>query len=117
MVVLNQNTRSQINNYIHPGMRAGGGTYPWDAMNDIIRNKKVNEVVVLTDGGTSTRGNCIAGGGYRSYADCYSLYNQTRTNQEGESNPLKISAVALDTSCSYWLGPLAKKNGGTCVRA
>jgi len=111
-VALSGNSRAAINQFIR-GIYADGGTNPWDAMNLLMRDQSVKRVVVLTDGGTNTEGSCIAGGGYGQYADCYAQYNASYRL----SSPVKIDAVALDTSCSNWLGPLASKNGGSCVAA
>ena len=111
-VALSGSSRGAINQFIR-GIRAGGGTNPWEAINTLMRDQSVKRVVVLTDGGTNTGGYCIAGGGYKQYADCYAQYNASNR----PSSPVKIDAVALDTSCSHWLGPLASKNGGSCVAA
>ena len=66
--------------------------------NDSITGKRndyrVKRIVVLTDGGTSTTGNCFAGGGRMLHAQCYQRYN---ANQRVNDN-LKIDSVALDTS-------------------
>ena len=117
-------TKSNINdiiNYIR-SFSAGGGTNPWPAINHLIQARwndsvtgkrndyRVKRIVVLTDGGTSTSGNCFAGGGRMLHAQCYQRYN---ANQRVNDN-LKIDSVALDTRCSYWLQALSDRNGGTC---
>lgn len=110
-VALNAISRNAINQFIM-GINANGGTNPWGAMDSLMRDQSVKSILILTDGGTSTSGNCIAGG-YKSYADCYAQYNATKR----PSNPVAIKSVALGTSCSLWLGPLSTKNGGTCLEA
>lgn len=110
-VPLNSASRNKINRFIR-NIRAGGGTNPWPAIDNLMRRPDVKRLVVLTDGYTRTSGSCIAGG-YMSYADCYAKYNA----QSRPSDPVQIDSVGLDTSCSNWLGPLANKNGGSCVSA
>ena len=118
-------TSSNINDIIRyiNTFRAGGGTNPWPAINNLIQSRwydaakrqtdyRVKRLVILTDGMTRTRGSCFSGG-YMSYADCYQQYNaRNRPN-----DMMTIDSVAMDTSCSYWLQALSDKNGGTCRRA
>jgi len=110
--ILNSSNRRDINNFIGT-FRPMGGTYPWDAVNEIIQNSRVNRLVVLTDGGTSTYGTCFFNGQYMKFADCYSEYNRIRR----PGRMMTINSVALDTSCTLWLGELSTKNGGSCIEA
>ena len=45
-------------------LRAGGGTRPWSRIDKAIQSNDVEQVVLLSDGWTSTYGRCIHTGRY-----------------------------------------------------
>ena len=96
-------------------LRAGGGTRPWNGINDAIQSSEVEQIIVLSDGWTSTSGRCFHNGRYYTFAECYKDYNdQIRaTKPEGT---VQIDSISLRNDfCSRgWMGQLASVNQGNC---
>ena len=105
-------------------IRAGGGTRPWSGMDKAIQSNDVEQVVLLSDGWTSTYGRCIHTGRYERYSDCYQKFNNdVRNNPNQTFNSTKYdNDVIIDTlsignnfcAGNGWLGDLSSKNNGKC---
>ena len=112
-------------------LRAGGGTRPWGGLDQSIRDSRVSQITILSDGITPASGRCFHNGRYMKYADCYSDFNAKRG--QTSAGDVAIESVSLGYDfCSgnslpswfryyqrwgysgSWLGELASKNGGSC---
>lgn len=114
---LSANNRNFLKRLIN-GLYAGGGTDPWRHTHKMMQDQNVKEIVLLSDGGTWSRGSVNLGGKYYSgdFAKSYQSYN----NEFRKTNPIKIKTVSFGGGnyCgSGWMGQLADMNGGSCVVA
>ena len=96
-------------------LRAWGGTYPWRGIDQAIQSSNVEQIVVLSDGWTSTRGRCFHNGRYYNFSQCYKDYNDQVRASKPEGT-VQIDAVSLRNDfCSRgWMGQLSSNNSGTC---
>ena len=108
---INSTTRYQAINWVQ-NLQAGGGTDPWGGLIKTVKDKRVKEIFILSDGYTSTEGQCE--GRYQNYADCIKTINDTKRPDE----PVTINSISIGQnlcgSGGGWMGDLAKKNGGKC---
>ena len=116
---LSANNRNKLKTLIN-GLYPEGGTDPWRFTHKMMADQNVKEIVLLSDGGTSTSGRNynIGGKTYNgSYAQSYQNYN----SQYRKTNPIKIKTISFGSStyCNpgQWMGDLARNNGGSCVVA
>ena len=106
-------TRQQAIQFVS-SLRAGGGTNPWAGLWNSMQSQDVTQIILISDGYTSTSGNC--NGRYQRYADCFANYNKNvRANTA--AGTVKIDSISLGydfCSGSGWMGDVATKNNGKC---
>ena len=109
-------SRLQAINFVS-NLRAGGGTNPWAGIQKSMESQSVGQIILMSDGWTSTSGPCKhLGGRYMKYSDCYKDYNDNVRSQTN-TGTVQIDTVSIRNNfCtgSGWLGDLSKKNNGSC---
>ncbi len=111
--ILDSNTRAQVIRFVS-NLRAGGGTNPWNGLWQSMTSQDVSQVILMSDGWTSTSGTC--NGRYQKYADCYKDYNDN-VRSKTAAGTVQIDTISLGNnlcSGSGWMGELSSKNGGKC---
>ena len=117
-VTVNASTRAQAINFVS-GLKAWGGTKPWDDLTRGIQDVNVDQAVLLSDGWTNTGGYCFHTRRYEAYSSCYQKYNtDVRDKDPRFTSKLRIDTLSIGNnfcSGSGWLGDLASKNEGNCT--
>jgi len=120
-VTVDSNTRQIAINFVS-GLRAWGGTRPWNDLTRAVQDKDVGQAVLLSDGWTNTTGYCFHTKQYEAYSNCYQKYNaDVRDKDPNFTDRLRIDTLSIGNNfCSGsgnsgWLGDLAAKNEGNCT--
>lgn len=111
---LNSATRLQALNFVSR-LYAGGGTNPWAGVDESMKSKEVGQIILMSDGWTSTHGWCTHKRRYMKYADCHSDYNKNiRANSPAGTVQIDTVSIKHDFCRSGWMGELSSKNDGKC---
>ena len=106
-------TRAEAIKFVN-SLRAGGGTNPWAGLWKSMQSQDVTQIILISDGYTSSSGYC--NGGFRRYSDCFADYNKNvRANTA--AGTVKIDSISLGydfCAGSGWMGDVATKNNGKC---
>lgn len=114
--VLNNKTRYDAIRWVSR-LYAGGGTNPWAGVNQAIQSQDVGQMILMSDGWTSTYGYCQHLRRSMRYSDCFKDYNENVRSKTSEGT-VQIDSVSIKNDfCSSrgWMGDLSSKNNGNCT--
>ena len=114
--VLNNRTRSDAIRWVSR-LYAGGGTNPWAGVSESMQSQDVGQMILMSDGWTSTYGYCQHLRRRMLYSDCFKDYNDN-VRSSTSTGTVQIDSVSIKNNfCAGngWMGDLSSKNGGNCT--
>ncbi len=79
------------------GLRASGGTRPFDGLVDGIQKEHVEQMIILSDGVAYDKGQCFHNNRYYTFAECFADYNTKIRTRHVSIPAYKKVEVKVDT--------------------